>query len=147
MSPLEDELTDEWKERILGRIENAYEQLSELYQQKGAEQYDGTGVPRDGGSSRVDEGLRARLDAVNLFNGDALRQVREMLRLEIHEVALVTKINKQHLKNIEEENFSALPEEVFLRGYLSSCAKLYTLDAAKVVTDYLGRFRVWKQGE
>jgi hypothetical protein len=146
LSPLEDELSGEWKEKVLIRIESAYAKLTEVYRQGSLTQPATHDSGGEGGATRIDDALRAKLDSVEVFNGESLRQVREMLGLEIHEVSHSTKISKQHLKNIEDEKFSALPEEVFLRGYLSNCAKLYTVDTEKVIEDYLGRFRSWKQG-
>jgi len=146
MSPLEDELSGEWKEKVLGHIEEAYKKLSDLHRQGGILQQSPSMQSKDKGASVVDEALRTKLDDIEVFNGESLRQVREMLKMEIHEVSMVTKISKQHLKNIEDDNFTALPEEVFLRGYLSTCAKLYKLDSDRVMKDYLGLYRSWKQG-
>jgi hypothetical protein len=138
LSPLDHELSEEWKQDVLERVEEAYARLTSLMDS-------GTFVfeagPRPGSNGK----LKEVLETVDSFSGDALRQVRETLGFEIHELAHRTKIGKQHLQNIEAENFGALPEKVFLRGYLASFAKHLSLDREKVVSDYLARYDAWEQ--
>jgi flagellar biosynthesis protein FlhG len=138
LSPLDHELSDEWKQDVLERVEEAYAKLTALVE-SGTCMFESS--PRPGGNGR----LNAVLETVDSFSGDALRQIRKTLGIEIHELAHRTKIGKQHLTNIEEENFSALPEKVFLRGYLASFAKHLALDREKVVSDYLARYEAWER--
>ena len=160
ISPLEDELSEEWRDTVLDHIEEAYRKISEFYRSGGqaasairrmpehkkatnAESAEGPEIlvePEGPG-----EDIRIKLDTVEEFSGEGLRKVRLLLGKEIHEVSLATKIAKQHLINIENDNFPVLPEEVFLRGYLRTCAKAYHLDPEKVVSDYLEHYRAWRE--
>ena len=75
------------------------------------------------------------------FDGPTLRSIREKLGIELGEVEFSTKISMQHIKNIEEDKFRALPEEVFVKGYIASYAKCLGLEAPKVVEHYMKRYR------
>ncbi len=55
--------------------------------------------------------------------GEFFRQVRETKGLTLDEVATKTRIRMDFLKALEEENFAALPEQVFVQGFVRSYAK------------------------
>ncbi|MBW2092678.1 MAG: helix-turn-helix domain-containing protein, partial [Deltaproteobacteria bacterium] len=62
------------------------------------------------------------------------------------EIALTTKIQVEHLENLENENYVDLPPEVYIRGFILSYAKALSLDSKKVADDYMYRYTVWKDG-
>ena len=51
--------------------------------------------------------------------------------VNLSEIAQETNISRRVLKNIEDENFSELPAEVYIRGFVSSYAKCLSLDHKK----------------
>jgi len=79
------------------------------------------------------------IDASTEFDGPLLQAVREARGLTRRQVWERTRIGVNHIQNIEEENFGALPSRVFLRGFLQSLAKEFGLDPARVSETYLRR--------
>jgi curved DNA-binding protein CbpA len=137
LSPLESELSDEWRQHVLERIEEAYAKLKELFER--------TPAARRQWSPREDAFRAEEVEAGEIFSGEALMRLREKRGVEIHELSMATKINRQHLKNIEAEKYSALPEKVFLKGYLAAYAKHLSIDPRKVVSDYMARYNAWER--
>jgi flagellar biosynthesis protein FlhG len=75
------------------------------------------------------------------FTGALLRKVREAHGIEVREISERTKIGKAHLIAIEEEDFSALPAAVYVRGFVAELAKFLRLDPPQVQRTYLRRMR------
>ncbi len=82
---------------------------------------------------------------VVLYNGNTLKKVREMLNIDLSDIALASNIQINHLKNIENELIRALPNDVYLRGYLVNYAEFLSLDSQKVVDDYMLGYRQWRE--
>jgi len=82
------------------------------------------------------------------FSGESLRKIREYLSLGLDVVAMETKIGKDNLRSIEEEDIHAFPAPVYLKGFLGAYAKILGLDPYKVVEEYLqGITRKGYQGD
>lgn len=75
------------------------------------------------------------------FTGTLLRKVRESQGIEIAEISSRTKISKQHLVALEEEEYEHLPAIVYVRGFVTELAKYLRLDPAQVQRTYLRRMR------
>jgi curved DNA-binding protein CbpA len=73
------------------------------------------------------------------WSGENLRKIRRHLSLDLDEVAVETKIGKNNLKAIEEEDFHALPAPIYLKGFLRVYAKALGLDPKHVTDEYLAR--------
>jgi curved DNA-binding protein CbpA len=73
------------------------------------------------------------------FDGVRLRRSRLFRGYELDDISGVTKVNPHHLRNIEEENFSALPADVYVRGFVTAYAKSIGLDPKIVVPSYMAR--------
>jgi curved DNA-binding protein CbpA len=78
-------------------------------------------------------------DDVGEFDGLRLRRARLFRGYEIDDIAGVTKVTGAHLRNIEAENFSLLPADVYVRGFVSAYAKTIGLDPKLVVPSYMAR--------
>jgi curved DNA-binding protein CbpA len=74
-----------------------------------------------------------------MFSGESLRKIREFLKLSLDDVARETKIGKNALQVIEEENIQAFPAPIYLKGFLRSYAKSLGLDPYRVTSEYLER--------
>ncbi|MBI1820428.1 MAG: helix-turn-helix domain-containing protein [Nitrospirae bacterium] len=72
--------------------------------------------------------------------GAYLRKIREQLGFSLQDVASKTKISLPYLENLENEDFSSLPNDVFVKGFLRSYAKVLGLKEL----DVLERFQNWK---
>jgi curved DNA-binding protein CbpA len=80
------------------------------------------------------------------YDGDALRRIRVSLGIELDEISTITKINVQHLRAIEANDYEMLPAPVYLRGFLKQIAKCLSLDPAGVADSYTERMRTSARG-
>ncbi|MFK7898905.1 MAG: helix-turn-helix domain-containing protein [Myxococcota bacterium] len=75
------------------------------------------------------------------FDGVRLRRTRLFRGYEIDDISDVTKVSCAHLRNIEDENFGALPADVYVRGFVTAYAKTIGLDPTLVVPSYMERMK------
>ena len=68
--------------------------------------------------------------------GNYLRNAREALGLDIREAAQQTRISLAFLTAIEAEEFSKLPGEVFVKGFLKNYARFLRLSEDEVMKRY-----------
>lgn len=66
-------------------------------------------------------------------SGEILKKAREHAGLSLEEVALRTKIRPEILEKIEEEDWSSLPSETYIRGFLANYARAVSVDEDKVL--------------
>ena len=65
--------------------------------------------------------------------GEQLRAAREAQKLAIPQVAEWTKIRGDHIRALEEGNYSVFSAPVYIRGFVRTYATLLKLDAAQIV--------------
>lgn len=80
------------------------------------------------------------------FDGVRLRRARLFRGYEIDEIAQVTKVSGTHLRNIEEENYTELPADVYVRGFVTAYARTIGLDPQRVVPGYMARMQESRNG-
>lgn len=80
------------------------------------------------------------------FTGDLLRQLREARGLTLAEVAGRTRIRQALLEHLESESFAALPERVFVRGFVMAYAHELGLDPERVWASYGARWQAAHDG-
>ncbi|HHT36241.1 MAG: helix-turn-helix domain-containing protein [Candidatus Wallacebacter cryptica] len=68
--------------------------------------------------------------------GDLLRQAREEQQMTIEEISEKTKIRTAYLEAIEAGDQSALPDEVYVRGFLRIYAKVLKIDPDEIIRLY-----------
>lgn len=68
--------------------------------------------------------------------GQFLRGARETRGIDLREAAQQTRIGVAYLKALEEEDFSRLPGEVFVKGFLKNYGKFLRLNEAEVIKKY-----------
>jgi cytoskeleton protein RodZ len=83
---------------------------------------------------------RHNVPEFEVFSGNALRLTREVLGINLKEIALYSGIPLSHLKNIELERFDLLPPIGYIKAFLKKYAEYLSLDSQKVINDYLKRF-------
>jgi len=127
LSPLIDEIPKEKRDELLKQIEEAYKKLT-----------------RDYLSEKTEKEARTRYRVVHksipefeVFSGNALKLMREVLGVDLEEISLATGIPLEHLKNIEREKFDLLPPKGYLRIYIMKYAEYISLDPKRVVEDYM----------
>jgi hypothetical protein len=74
------------------------------------------------------------------WSGSFIKKLRESLGISIEELSEITKISKNYLKAIEEENFEKLPAAVYVRGFTLQIARTLKLPTNQVFTAYLSRY-------
>lgn len=74
--------------------------------------------------------------------GERLQKEREKLGLTLEEFSRKTKIPKRHLENLEENNFLFLPPDVYVRGFLNSCAEVLNIDKKDFLEQYKRERRI-----
>ncbi len=65
--------------------------------------------------------------------GEQLRAARETQKLAIHQVADWTKIRGDHIRALEEGNYSVFSAPVYIRGFVRTYATLLKLDSAQIL--------------
>ncbi len=68
--------------------------------------------------------------------GDLLRKSREERHIDLDEAVRVTRIRRHTLEALENEEWSKLPSEVFVKGFLRSYAEFLGLDKEMVLNHY-----------
>ncbi len=81
-------------------------------------------------------GIRYRMAVATVFPGSLLREIREFKGIELTSIADHTKISRQYLQAIEDENRQHLPEAAYLKGYLKQYAAEIGLDPERVASHY-----------
>ncbi|HET7567190.1 MAG TPA: helix-turn-helix domain-containing protein [Gaiellaceae bacterium] len=72
--------------------------------------------------------------------GNSLREARVRQGLGYPEVELATKIRAKYIRALEEEDFSILPGDTYVRGFLRAYADHLGLDGQLYVDEYGSRF-------
>ena len=72
--------------------------------------------------------------------GNSLREARERQGLGYPEIELATKIRSKYIRALEEEDFTAIPGDAYIRGFLRSYADYLGLDGDVYVDEYASRF-------
>jgi flagellar biosynthesis protein FlhG len=78
--------------------------------------------------------------------GETLRGIREAQGISLEEIAQVTKITVSQLRALEEEKWSALLAQVYVRGFVHQLARALRLDADDVARRYLARYKNLTRG-
>ena len=68
--------------------------------------------------------------------GQYLREAREAMDVDLRDAAHETRISVNYLKALEEEDFSKLPGEVFVKGFLKSYGRFLQLEESEVLKRY-----------
>lgn len=128
--PAEGEISEEQETEILAQIEEAYQKILTLFKDENQ-------------SQNID--LKRIVSEIEVFDGKALKEIREKLNIKLGDVAATTGVPLRHLENIEKENYGALPAYVYTRGFLVTYAKHMTLAPDRVVRDFTEKYNLWKK--
>jgi hypothetical protein len=72
--------------------------------------------------------------------GNSLHEARMRQGLDFPEVELATKIRAKYIRALEQEEFSLLPGETYVRGFLRTYADYLGLDGQLYVDEYISRY-------
>ena len=127
LSPIMDEISEDKREDILKQLNHAYETLKEFYT-----------AHEKGKIKSAKEWVRTHnVPEFEVYSGNALRLTREVLGVELNEIALFTGVPAKHLKNIELERLDQLPPKGYIKVFLKKYAEYLSLDSEKIIDDYL----------
>jgi DnaJ-class molecular chaperone len=71
------------------------------------------------------------------ISGKDLKDLRQVLGIELEELFQATKISPATIRAIEQDDITSLPPTVYLKSFLKSYAEVLQLDANKVVAGYI----------
>jgi len=125
-----EEMQEDRNNEIIKQIDDAYENLKKYFKEI-----------RLDNQKKIDE----IVSTVGLFDGKTLKKIRETLNIDLVDIAISSNIQINHLRNIENELYGALPNDVYLRGYLVNYAKFLSLDSKRVVDDYMQGYQQWRK--
>ncbi|HEX4323381.1 MAG TPA: helix-turn-helix domain-containing protein [Gaiellaceae bacterium] len=72
--------------------------------------------------------------------GNSLREARERQGVGYPEIELATKIRAKYIRALEEEDFTSIPGDAYIRGFLRTYADYLGLDGDVYVDEYASRF-------
>lgn len=75
------------------------------------------------------------------FSGAFLRKIREYKNLDMQRLCDMTKVSRNHLQDIEAEDYSRLPAAVYVRGFVFQYAKCLKLKPELVANSYVARMK------
>ena len=84
----------------------------------------------DGVDNGVDDGSRT---------GELLERVRRERGLSLRDVENATKIRTRYLEGLEREDYSMLPDQVYVQGFLKTYANYLGLDGEELAQDFRQR--------
>jgi hypothetical protein len=128
--PVMDEMSEEHRLEILNRLEDAYAHLKEYYKVEEKEK----------ASSTRQWAVTHNVPEFAVFTGNALKLTREVLGIDLKEIALFTGVPLGHLRNIELERLDLLPPQGYVKVFLRKYAEYLALNPQKVINDYMVLF-------
>ena len=72
--------------------------------------------------------------------GNSLREARVRRGVDFAQAELATKIRGKYLRALEEEQFSLLPAQTYIKGFLRTYSEYLGLDGQLCVDEYNSRF-------
>ncbi|MFT6633180.1 MAG: hypothetical protein ACJAS4_003150 [Bacteriovoracaceae bacterium] len=91
-----------------------------------------------------DTSFEQEIENCTVFTGEFLNKIREYKKVTIERMAEMTKISKTYIRNIEGDEFSKLPADVYTRGFVYQYAKCLKLNSDLVATSYIHHLRQLK---
>ena len=92
----------------------------------------------------VDPEMEREIEQTSEFTGEFLKKIREYKNIDIKRLSEMTKISKTYLRNIEDDDFDALPAVVYARGFVYQYAKCLKLNPDLVANSYVDRLKQYR---
>lgn len=92
----------------------------------------------------LDQDFEQQIENSSEYSGAFLKKIREYKNVTIERMAEMTKISKTYIKNIEEDDFTRLPADVYTRGFVYQYAKCLKLNPDLVATSFIHHLRSLK---
>ncbi|TJY61977.1 helix-turn-helix domain-containing protein [Sinimarinibacterium sp. CAU 1509] len=85
------------------------------------------------------DGVGTASDALETTPGTRIRNARERAKMSLDDLAMQTKLAKPTLDALERDDYNALLEPVYVRGYYRKCAKVLGIDEEPLIRAYSAR--------
>lgn len=95
-------------------------------------------------SYNIDNEFEQEIENCSEYTGAFLQKIREYKGVTVERMADMTKISKTYIRNIEADEFSKLPADVYTRGFVYQYAKCLKLSPDLVATSYIHHIRQLK---
>lgn len=92
----------------------------------------------------VDTDFEMEIENCTEYTGEFLKKIREYKQVTVERMADMTKISKTYIKNIEADEFTKLPADVYTRGFVYQYGKSLKLNPDLVATSYIHHLRQLK---
>ena len=93
---------------------------------------------------QVDSDFEMKIENCTEYTGEFLKSIREYKQVTVERMADMTKISKTYIKNIEADEFTKLPADVYTRGFVYQYGKSLKLNPDLVATSYIHHLRQLK---
>ncbi len=115
------------KKEFLLQIENSYKILKKYFKEEEKIKLTNT-------EQRV---LENKIPEFEIYSGNSLRLIREVLGIDLEEVSFASGISITHLRNIEAEQYDFLPPKGYIKAFIRKYAEFLSLDPIKASNDYI----------
>lgn len=95
-------------------------------------------------SFQKDDQFEQEIENTTHYTGEFLQKIRDYKKVTVERMAEMTKISKTYIRNIEGDEFSKLPADVYTRGFVYQYAKCLKLNSDLVATSYIQHLRELK---
>ena len=92
----------------------------------------------------IDSNFEQEIENCSEYTGTFLKKIREYKNVTVERMADMTRISKTYIRNIEDEDYSKLPADVYTRGFVYQYAKCLKLNPDLVATSYIHNLRQLK---
>lgn len=95
-------------------------------------------------SYNIDNTFEQEVENCSEYTGEFLKKIREYKNVTVERMADMTKISKTYIRNIEADDHSKLPADVYTRGFVYQYAKCLKLNPDLVATSYIHHIKQLK---
>lgn len=95
-------------------------------------------------SYNINDEFEQKIENCTEYTGVFLKEIREYKNVTIERMADMTKISKTYIRNIEADEFSKLPADVYTRGFVYQYAKCLKLNPDLIATSFIHHIRQLK---
>lgn len=93
------------------------------------------------GTYKINQAMEDEIKAQTVWDGTFLKKVREYKEIPVESIAETTRIGLSYLIAMENNDFTAIPAPVFVRGFLIQLCKILGIDERRVTKSYLDLYK------
>jgi len=127
LSPLIENLSNKRQKQIIKDIDEAYHILEKYYIEKKDQKI----------IEKREKFAKSNIPEFETIGGESLKLTRNVLGLDLEEIAFLSGVPIKHLMNIEEERYNLLPPRMYVRTFVKKFAEQLSLNPSKAADDYI----------